>query len=124
MRQCSEERQRLVHMLKESISLMCKTAVAYEIELTVEGLLGITLDKRDVFLVNINECFKSVLQMSADPAETGATPTPSGGAGQKRGPNDNGDSTGNRNSEDQNGKRRRGRQSMDGSGWLTTTLLT
>ena len=53
----SEEHERLVRMLKESISLMCKSSLSYEVELNIEGLLGITLDKKDIFLVNINESF-------------------------------------------------------------------
>lgn len=55
----SVEHERLVRMLKESISLMCKSSLNYDIELNVEGLLGITLDKRDVVLININESFQT-----------------------------------------------------------------
>ena len=51
------DHDRIVRMLKESITLMCKSALAYDSELSVEGLLGITLDKKDVFLVNINQSF-------------------------------------------------------------------
>ena len=79
MRPCSAEQQRLVHMLKESISLMCKSALAYEVELNVEGLLGITLDRRDVLLVNINETFRSVLEQAS--GQDSLQPS----AGQKRG---------------------------------------
>ena len=46
-------------MLRESITLLCKTALSYDSELNIEGLLGITLDKSDVFLVNINQSFLS-----------------------------------------------------------------
>lgn len=55
----SLEHERLVRMIKESISLMCKSSLSYDIELNVEGLLGITLDKKDIFLVNIKESFQS-----------------------------------------------------------------
>lgn len=40
---------------------MCKSSLSYDLELNVEGLLGITLDKKDIFLVNINESFQSDL---------------------------------------------------------------
>ena len=52
------EHEHLVHMLKESILLMCKSSLSYDVELNIEGLLGITLDKKDIFLVNINESIK------------------------------------------------------------------
>ena len=65
----SLEHERLVRMLKESISLMCKSSLNYNLELSVEGLLGITLDKKDIFLVNINECFKSD-NVTAEPEES------------------------------------------------------
>lgn len=55
----SVDHERLVRMLKESISLMCKSSLNYDMELNVEGLLGITLDKKDVVLVNINESFQT-----------------------------------------------------------------
>jgi len=53
------QHDRLITMIKESITLMCKSTLMYSNELCVEGLLGITLDKRDVFLVNIKEIFQS-----------------------------------------------------------------
>ena len=58
----SVEHERLVRMIRESISLMCKSSLNYELELNVEGLLGITLDKKDIFLVNINESFQTDAQ--------------------------------------------------------------
>ena len=53
------EQDRLVRMLKESITLMCKSALSYDSELSIEGLLGITLDRQNVVLVNINQSFQS-----------------------------------------------------------------
>ena len=55
----AEAQERLVNMLKESITLMCKSSLSFDMELNIEGLLGITMDKKDIFLVNINESFKS-----------------------------------------------------------------
>ena len=75
----SVEHERLVRMIRESISLMCKSSLNYELELNVEGLLGITLDKKDIFLVNINESFqtdaqKEILDREKEEAELAKTP--------------------------------------------------
>ena len=53
----TSDHERVVVMLKESISLLCRTALSYNVELTVEGLIGITLDREDVLLVNIKDSF-------------------------------------------------------------------
>lgn len=46
---------RVKALLTEAIRMLCKSSLAYKSELNIEGLLGITLDNNDVFLVNINE---------------------------------------------------------------------
>ena len=38
--------------------MLCKNSLPYKHELSVQGLLGITLDKEDIFLVNIKEILK------------------------------------------------------------------
>ena len=53
------EHERFVHMLKESIQLLCRSSLSFERELNIDGLLGITLDKKDIFLVNIGEAVKT-----------------------------------------------------------------
>ena len=45
-------------MLKESISLLCKSALEFNSEMKLDGLLGITLDKEDVVLVSIQQTFQ------------------------------------------------------------------
>ena len=47
-------------MIRESIAVLCKSSLFYESELSIEGLLGITLDGADVVLVNIREVFRPV----------------------------------------------------------------
>ena len=42
-------------LLSDTISLLCKNGLSYTQEFQIEGLLGITLDRKDVLLVNINE---------------------------------------------------------------------
>ena len=73
----SIEHKYLVNMLKESITLMCKSSLSFEVQLNIEGLLGITLDHKDVVLVNINESFKT-------PNAPVTPPPTSPSAGQKR----------------------------------------
>jgi hypothetical protein len=42
-------------MLSEAITMLCRNGLEFSQEFTVEGLLGITLDSKEVFLVNIKE---------------------------------------------------------------------
>ncbi len=42
-------------MLSDTILALCRNTLPYEGEVLVEGLLGITLDNKEIFLVNINE---------------------------------------------------------------------
>lgn len=41
--------------LIETVSNLCRSILPFETELTVEGLVGITLDNKEIVLVNINE---------------------------------------------------------------------
>ena len=45
--------------LREAILSLCSSALDYTMELSVEGLIGVTVDKEDVFLVNVNEIVRS-----------------------------------------------------------------
>ena len=46
---------RVKALLTEAIRMLCKSSLPYKSELNIEGLLGITLDNNDIFLVNIHE---------------------------------------------------------------------
>ena len=50
-----DDADRVRHLLAEAISVLCKNGLTFDTELCVEGLLGITLDKSDILLVNISE---------------------------------------------------------------------
>lgn len=52
------ERDRVKALLTEAVSLLCKNSLSYEAEVEVEGLLGITVDKSEVFLVSLHELIK------------------------------------------------------------------
>ena len=47
----------LLEAIKDAIVGLCKASLGYEEELNIEGLLGITLDKKDVLLLNLRECY-------------------------------------------------------------------
>ncbi len=48
-----------MEMLTEAITEICRTALVYDEGITVEGLLGITMDRSQVLLININEEIKN-----------------------------------------------------------------
>ena len=53
-----EEQEKVKALLREAVTVLCRNGLTFKSELTVEGLLGITLDNKEVFLVNINEQIK------------------------------------------------------------------
>lgn len=65
------EKDKVRALLVEAITVLCKNGLSYNAELSVEGLIGITLDKKDVFLVNINQSFiSSDAEVSEDEGKT------------------------------------------------------
>lgn len=53
------DQERVIALLTETVTLLCKNGLHYEKELRVQGLLGVTLDAEEVFIVHINEVLKS-----------------------------------------------------------------
>jgi hypothetical protein len=49
------DRQKIKQILTATIVSLCNNGMSFSTEMTIEGLLGITLDHSDVFLVNIHE---------------------------------------------------------------------
>lgn len=49
------DQERVKALLAETVILLCKNGLCFTSELKVQGLLGITLDNDDTFLVSINE---------------------------------------------------------------------
>lgn len=49
------DQERVQTLLKDTVVLLCKNGLCFNAELKVQGLLGITLDGGDVFLVQIDE---------------------------------------------------------------------
>ncbi len=54
----NEDAERMKQLLTEAITVLCKSGFNFTSEFCVEGLLGITFDKKDIVLLNINETFK------------------------------------------------------------------
>lgn len=52
------DREKFTSLLQDSISMMCKNSLVLEGVKSVQGLLGITLQSDEVFLINIQECFE------------------------------------------------------------------
>ena len=51
------DQERVRNLLTDTVTLLCKNGLQYHTELRVQGVLGITLDDSDVFIVHINEKF-------------------------------------------------------------------
>ena len=50
-----KEQERLRELLTEAVTVLCRGSLVYRRDFSIEGLLGITLDNEEIFLVNINE---------------------------------------------------------------------
>ena len=53
-----EDQLRVKQLLTDAITILCKNGLTYKAEFSIEGLLGITLDQNEIFLVNIKENIK------------------------------------------------------------------
>ena len=51
------DHERVTKLLTDTVTLLCKNGLSYDHELRIQGLLGITVDSSEVFLVSINDCF-------------------------------------------------------------------
>lgn len=65
------EQERVKTLIADTVSLLCKNGLHYTKEFCIEGLLGITLDRDEVFLVNIKELVKSETQQDSDSEQSG-----------------------------------------------------
>ena len=54
-----EDQLRVQDLLRETITLLCKNGLNYKAVFTIDALIGVTLDDKDVFLVNVNETVRS-----------------------------------------------------------------
>lgn len=52
------DHERVTKLLTDTVSLLCKNGLSYDREIRIQGLLGITVDDTEVFLVSINDSFQ------------------------------------------------------------------
>lgn len=64
---------RVKALLAETITLLCKNGLHFKTKFSIEGLIGITLDDDDIFLVNINETIKAAESVETDEDSNNAT---------------------------------------------------
>ena len=55
----AEDVERIRMLLANTVGVLCRNSVNYNRELKIQGLIGVTLDSDQVFLVSINEMFNS-----------------------------------------------------------------
>src|SRR5690349_14800765 len=53
------DQERVRTLLTETITLLCKNGLNFHTEFSIEGLIGVTLDREEIFLVSISETIKS-----------------------------------------------------------------
>jgi len=51
------DHERVTKLLTDTVTLLCKNGLSYDRELRIQGLIGITVDSNEVFLVAINDSF-------------------------------------------------------------------
>lgn len=54
----NQEQERVQALISEAVMVLCKKGLSYKSELSIEGLIGITLDKEKVFLVSVRETLR------------------------------------------------------------------
>lgn len=62
-----QDQQRVKSLLTDAITIMCKSGLPYKSEFCIEGLLGITLDNHDIFLINIKETIRNASLSGSSP---------------------------------------------------------
>ena len=63
------EQKRIRDLITETVKMLCQRSLNFRSKFTVEGLLGITIDDKDVFLINIHEVASSLKGKRHDPKE-------------------------------------------------------
>ncbi|ELU08277.1 hypothetical protein CAPTEDRAFT_220096 [Capitella teleta] len=52
------EQERVKTLLLDTVSLLCKNGLTYNTELQIQGIIGVTIDQKEVFLVHLDEVYK------------------------------------------------------------------
>lgn len=78
------DHERVTKLLMDTVTLLCKNGLSYDHELRIQGLLRITVDSNDVFLVSINDCFNCSSSDSPMSAPLSSSSSDAAGSGQSR----------------------------------------
>ena len=70
-----EEQERVKTLLTDTITLLCRNGLTFKSEFNISALIGITLDKDNVFLVDIRETIKN--SVPSEDADSDASSTSS-----------------------------------------------
>ncbi len=70
----STDKDRIKKLLTDTITLLCKNGISFNLEFNVEALIGITVDKDDVFLVSINQTIKSQSSLAKESSDKQQVP--------------------------------------------------
>lgn len=54
------DQDRVRMLITQTITMLCKKGLEFETELKVQGLLGVTIDSKDIFLIHLNEKYDTV----------------------------------------------------------------
>ena len=54
-----QDQERIRNLLIDTVTLLCKNSVQFQDALQVEGLLGVSVDKKDVFFIHISKEFSN-----------------------------------------------------------------
>ena len=65
----TDMKTQIQNLLSDAVTVLCKNTLLFHTEMCVEGLLGITLDKKDIVLINIKE----IIDRSSVGQDTNAT---------------------------------------------------
>ena len=81
-----QEQERVRQLLTEAVTLLCRNSLHFEEEVSVEGLIGITLDRHDIFLVSIRETVQQAFKeiSSANKGEKRTEPEAESATSSKR----------------------------------------
>ncbi|ELU18658.1 hypothetical protein CAPTEDRAFT_226418 [Capitella teleta] len=62
---CAEQQSLLLEAIRTEVVTLCQNFLSYDHEVSIEGLVGITLDKKDVLLLNLHESLEAPLTKRA-----------------------------------------------------------
>ena len=60
------DQERVKDLIKDTVLLLCKNGLSYLDELRIEGVIGVTLDNKDLFLVHVNEKLNTINEIVDD----------------------------------------------------------